>query len=124
MGGWGMNVRTRRLQVSRLPTLIVCLVLTPLVRAQVTPSVVVLLSAPNPVVQGQSVTFTAGVIATAPAVATGTITISDQCPGSNSPTYLGSIALTSGTLTISSFPCLGENQIVAAYGGDSTYASG
>jgi Bacterial Ig-like domain (group 3) len=117
-----MKVRARGISITRLVTLMVLLVVTPLVLAQTTPSVVVLTSTPNPVVQGESVTFTAVVVGAGTTAATGTITITGQC-SANSVT-LGSITLPSQTLSVSTFPCIGENSIVAAYSGDLTYSPG
>ncbi len=95
-------------------------------------SAVNLLSAPNPVVQGQSVTFTAAVNGTATAAPTGTITLTSTvtCSGASTSTVttLGTItigpatsAAPGGTLAVSSFPCTGANSIVASYSGDSNY---
>ena len=104
-------------------------------QGQVT-SVVQILSSPNPVVQGQATTITAGVNWTAAAPASGIVKISDSvmCPGATSATVvtLGTIALGSatsatpgaGTLSVSSFPCAGNNLLTASYGGDSNYAAG
>jgi len=99
-------------------------------------SVVKILSSPNPVVQGQGVTITAGVNWTINPAPSGTISVSDtvQCPGAASATttVLGTITLGSatsaspgaGTLAVSSFPCTGGNTIVANYSGDANYSSG
>ena len=113
--------------LARFTTLIVLLILVPLAPAQVA-SVVVLSATSGAVVQGQSVTFTAGVPWTVPAApATGTITVTDQCPGVSSPTPLGTITLDpygQGTLQVSAFPCMGANTIVANYSDDSNYLPG
>jgi hypothetical protein len=111
-------------QIRASGCLLVCFGLSSLAGAQSSPSIVTLLSAPNPVVQGQSVTFTAGVTASASTPATGVVTINARCPGSSTATTLGSVDLSSGSLSVSSLPCLGENLIVASYGGDSTYFPG
>jgi large repetitive protein len=113
--------------LARLATLIVLLNLAPLALGQVA-SVVVLSATPGAAVQGQPVTFTAGVPWTVPAAAaTGTITVTDQCSGVTSPTLLGTITLDpfgQGTLQVSAFPCLGANTILANYSDDSNYSSG
>ena len=119
-----MTVRVCQIRASGLVPLLVCLGLSPVAGAQGSPSIVTLLSAPNPVVAGQSVTFTTGVIATASTPATGAVTISAHCPGSSTPTTLGSVDVTSGSLSVSTLPCLGENLIVASYSGDATYSPG
>src|SRR5947209_8604534 len=113
-----------------------CLVCLPVLlpgvgRADPVASVVKVLSTPNPAVQGTPVTFTAGVNWTATNAPFGTITINDTCPGAAS-VPLGTITLASassanagaGTLMVSSFPCTGQNTIVASYGGDSNYSGG
>jgi uncharacterized protein YjdB len=99
-------------------------------------SVVILLTSPNPVVDGQNEKFTAGVNWTATESPTGAITVTDKvtCPGSTTAlaVVLGKITLSSatspdpgsGTLDVSSFPCVGPNLITAHYSGDSTYAPG
>lgn len=107
--------------------------LAPVAFAQAT-STVIVRTVPNPVVQGQNVAIIAGVNPTGSSWPTGTITVSDtvQCPGATTPTtsVLGSFALGSagstnpgeGTLQVSSFPCIGPNQIIASYSGDSNYS--
>ena len=127
----GIRVRS----VSTLTLLLVPALLTPPARAQVT-SVVKLVSTPNTLVQGQSATLAASVNWTATAAPTGTITVTDTvvCSGASTATVatLGTIALGSatsaspgaGTLAVSSFPCVGDNSIVAMYGGDSNYSAG
>jgi uncharacterized protein (TIGR03437 family) len=99
--------------------------------------VVIVISTPNPVVLTGPATFTAGVNWTLSAAPSGTITLTDtaQCGGANAaPTVvtLGTITLGSatsatpgaGTLVVTSFPCVGSNSIVGAYGGDSHYSAG
>jgi len=126
-----MSVRIRDAHVG----VIVVALLGPVTSAAPTRSVVKLLSTPNPVVQGQKETFTAGVDQTAGAVPSGTITIYDtvSAGGCSAINFaLGTITLGSatssspgaGTLAISSFPCIGLNQIVAQYSGDANYAPG
>ncbi len=91
-------------------------------------SVLTLNLSPNPIVQGQTATFTAGVNQTTAASPTGTVTVTDTCPDGSS-SVLGTILLGSstspspgaGTLQISSFPCLGANQISGSYSGDANY---
>jgi uncharacterized protein (TIGR03437 family) len=133
----GMTSRIRSIAVSRVALIIVPIVVLPAPAAPVT-SVVTLLSVPNPVVQGQNVTLTAGVNWTASMPASGTITITDTvtCPGATAATVvvLGTIALGSATsptpgagyLVVSSlsFPCVAENSLVASYPGDSNYSTG
>jgi uncharacterized protein (TIGR03437 family) len=134
----GMSFRICRIRVSLVATLVLLLVLAmmaPPAPAGVT-SVVILISTPNPVVQGQNDTFSAGVNWTATAAPTGTITLTDTvlCPGASSATVavLGTITLGSatsatpgaGTLVVSSFPCAAGNSIVATYSGDSNYSPG
>jgi uncharacterized protein (TIGR03437 family) len=99
--------------------------------------VVIVISTPNPVVLAGPATFTAGVNWTTSAVPSGTISLTDtaQCGGANAAATvvaLGTITLGSaasatpgaGTLVVTSFPCVGLNSIVGAYGGDSHYADG
>src|SRR6516162_9931149 len=107
-----MTVRVCQIRASGLAPLLVCLGLSPVAGAQGSPSIVTLLSAPNPVVAGQSVTFSTGVIATASVPATGVVTVNAHCLGSSTATVLGSVDVTSGTLSVSSLPCVGENLIV------------
>src|SRR5882762_2386684 len=119
---------------SRVAILILLLILAAPASAQVT-SVVKVLSTPNPVVKSP-VTFTAGVNWTAVAAPTDTITISDTvtCAAASTPTEasLGTITLGSassatpgaGTLVVATFPCVGNNLIVATYSGDPNYSPG
>jgi uncharacterized protein (TIGR03437 family) len=98
--------------------------------------VVRLLSTASMTVQGEKDTITAGVNWTAGPAATGTITVIDtvQCSGASDPTVatLGTITLGSatsaspgaGTLDLFSFPCTGQNLLVASYGGDANYSPG
>jgi uncharacterized protein (TIGR03437 family) len=97
------------------------------------PGVTLVIGKPNPVVKGQSVTFTAGVNWTASEVPSGTITLTDTatCSGAITKVVMGTIMLGSSTsatpgaasLTFSSFPCTGSNSIVASYSGDSNYSA-
>ena len=109
-------------------------ILAPPVRGQVN-SAVRVLSTPNPAVVGQSVTFTAGVNWIMGAPPSGSITLSDTvtCAGTSAATVvlLGAVALGSSTSAapgagslVVSFPCAGDNLIVGAYSGDSTYSPG
>ena len=134
-----MNSRICSIRVSSVATLIPLLtlaVMAPSAPAQVK-GVVIVISTPNPVVLAGPATFTAGVNWTTSAVPSGTITLTDtaQCGGANAAATvvaLGTITLGSaasatpgaGTLVVTSFPCVGLNSIVGAYGGDSHYAAG
>lgn len=133
-----MSIKNCVTRASRLALLVCLIVLVAGVRpayAQVT-SVVRLLSTPSMTVQGEKDTITAGVNWTAGPAPTGTITVTDSvsCAGASTPTVvtLGTITLGSatsaspgaGTLAVSSFPCTGQNWIVAAYGGDANYNAG
>ncbi|MGA7415431.1 MAG: hypothetical protein WBW33_33475, partial [Bryobacteraceae bacterium] len=70
--------------------LLLAVVAAPGVAAPV-PSVTIMRSTPNPAVEGQSVTFTAGVNLTTSQYATGTITLTDTFLGV--PSVLGTITL-------------------------------
>jgi uncharacterized protein (TIGR03437 family) len=134
-----MNSRVCSIRVSSVATLIPLLtlaVMAPSAPAQVR-GVVIVISTPNPVVLAGPATFTAGVNWTTSAVPSGTISLTDtaQCGGANAAATvvaLGTITLGSaasatpgaGTLVVTSFPCVGLNSIVGAYGGDSHYADG
>jgi len=134
-----MNSRLCSIGVTSVATLIPLLtlaVMAPSAPAQVK-GVVIVISTPNPVVLAGPATFTAGVNWTSSAVPSGTITLTDtaQCGGANAAATvvtLGSITLGSagsatpgaGTLVVTSFPCVGPNSIVGAYGGDSHYSAG
>ncbi len=97
-------------------------------------STVIMLATPNPVVQSAGVTIVAGVNGTSESYATGTISITDSCPGVATPiiSTLGTIALGSatsttpgaGSLSVTTFPCLGQNTLTAQYLGDANYAPG
>ena len=133
-----MNSRIFSIRVSSVATLIPLLtlaVMAPSAPAQVK-GVVIVISTPNPVVLAGPATFTAGVNWTASAAPSGTITLTDtaQCGGANAAATvvaLGTITLGSaasatpgaGTLVVTSFPCVGLNSIVGAYGGDSHYSA-
>ena len=88
-------------------------------------SVTIVRSSPNPAVEGQPVTFTAGVNYTASQLATGTITLTDTFLGASST--LGTITLDpttgAGTLVVSTL-VPGLHNIVGTYSGDSNYAPG
>jgi len=111
------------------------LTLTRIAPASTVSSGVLLLSTPNPVVQGQNDTITGGVNWTATESPTGTITLTDTvtCPGATTSTVqtLGTITLGSqtsatpgaGTLVVTSFPCAGNHSIVGSYSGDSNYSA-
>ena len=134
-----MNSRIFSIRVSSVATLIPLLtlaVMAPSAPAQVK-GVVIVISTPNPVVLAGPATFTAGVNWTASAVPSGTITLTDtaQCGGANAAATvvtLGTLTLGSaasatpgaGSLVVTSFPCVGPNSIVGAYGGDSHYSAG
>jgi len=127
----GIRVRP----VATLTLLLTLASMAPPALAQVA-GVVQLLASPAFVVLGQNTTFTAGVNWTGAAAPTGTIAITDQvtCPGSSTvlSVVLGNIKLgsalsatpASGTLAVSSFPCVGQNSIMAVYSGDSNYSAG
>lgn len=75
-------------------------------------------SATNPSVWGQSVTFTATVSSAAPGTPTGTVTFLDGV------TSLGTVALASGQASVStSALTTGNHSIRAAYSGDATFAT-
>ena len=130
----GMNLQFSRTGVIPVATLLI-LTMAPSPAPAAVTSVVKVLAASNPVVLGQGDSLTAGVNWTATAAPGGTITLSDtvQCPGATAPavTVLGTITLGSatsatpgaGTLA-ASFPCVGDNSVVASYSGDSNYAAG
>jgi uncharacterized repeat protein (TIGR01451 family) len=126
-----MSLRIRGAQVGVIATILI----GQAIGAAQTVSLVRVLSTPNPVVQGQKETFTAGVNWIGPTAPSGTITLYDTvstgaCSATNF--MLGVITLGSatsatpgaGTLSVSSFPCLGRNVVVGQYSGDATYTSG
>jgi len=137
-----MSLRIGSSQAARVVVLVFLAMLALPAPATAATSVVKLLSTPNPVVQGQNVTVTAGVNLAVSMPASGTITITDtaNCPGAAAATVvvLGTITLGSatsptpgaGTLVVSSsssspyFPCAGPNSLVASYNGDSNYSAG
>jgi Bacterial Ig-like domain (group 3) len=88
-------------------------------------SVTLIRSTPNPAVEGQTVTFTAGVNFTANQFATGTITLTDTYLGS--PMVLGTITLDpttgAGTFATSAL-ATGLHNVVAVYSGDANYLPG
>jgi uncharacterized protein (TIGR03437 family) len=132
----GMNFQISRAGVIPAASLILVLILAMAPPAPAaTTSVVKVLAASNPVVLGQNDSIAASVNLTAAAVPSGTITLLDtvQCPGASAAavTVLGTITLGSassgmpgaGTLA-AAFPCIGDNSVVASYGGDSNYTAG
>jgi hypothetical protein len=80
-----------------------------------TASTTTLTASPTSVTVGESAALTATV---SPSAATGTVTFSDGA------TSLGTAPLTSGTATLTpTFSTVGSQSLIAAYGGDSTYAA-
>jgi uncharacterized protein (TIGR03437 family) len=130
----GMNFLISRAGVIPAATLLILTMAPPPAPAAAT-SVVKVLAASNPVVLGQNDSLAASVNLTGPAVPSGTITLLDtvQCPGASAAAVavLGTITLGSassgmpgaGTLA-AAFPCIGDNSVVASYGGDSNYTAG
>ena len=120
-----MNSRTSVLWVSTLVTFALLLLpgaLAPPAAAAPIASVTILLSAPNPSVEGVPVTFTAGVNFTAIHPATGTITLTDTFQGI--PAVLGTITLdpTTGAGTfVAATLGVGLHNFIASYSGDSNY---
>jgi uncharacterized protein (TIGR03437 family) len=132
-----MRLSNRHLPPGFVGSLVVLPILAIVASAAPPPvnSVVRMLSSANPAVQGQNVTLTTGPNYTANALPTGTITVTDTvtCAGASSTTVqvLGIVTLGSadsatpgaGTLVVSSFPCVGDNSLVASYGGDANYTA-
>src|SRR5271169_158620 len=122
-----MILKARFLRVStyiKFGLLLLGVIAAPAVAATVA-SVTIVRSAPNPAVEGQPVTFTAGVNLTASQFATGTITLTDTFMGVSS--VLGTVTLDpttgAGTLVVSTL-VTGLHNVVGSYSGDSNYLPG